>query len=284
MKNSQKRSTAEKSQIQQEIKAVMDTLITGCENLDLKMAFGMFADEPDFLMMGTDGTLCDYQTYLKNNVDYLRTCASFKLTTFQEDIDRGSRVALLARDYVCVNTTALNPRPADLVPGPHLAQSDYYNDAQPLYPPAAGGLLAPPYYWLFQGPQNDLNWGIDGYVVPTLPGGIELVYRNVRLQQPTLRQQFADLRLMLGHSGWYAATGTPPAIGAPPDPAPANGDNEAEVQVQLDIRGVPWPWDNTGGLSYSFLRPDAADPATQDQSDHWYIDANDQLELASMYQ
>ena len=86
MKNSQRLSTAEKSQIQQEIKAVIDTLITGCENLDMKMAFGMFTDDPEFLMMGTDGTLCDYQTYLKNNVDYLMTCASFKLTTFQEEI------------------------------------------------------------------------------------------------------------------------------------------------------------------------------------------------------
>jgi len=199
------------------------------------------------------------------------------LTTFQEDIERGSRVALLARDYVCVNTTALNPRPADLVPRPDLAQGEYYNDAQPLYPPDTGGLLAPPYYWRFQGPQNDVNWGIDGYVAATDPVGIELVYRNVRLQQPALRQQFADLRLMLGHSGWYAVNGTPPASSAPPDPALANGDNEAEVQVQLDIRGATWPWYYTSGL-YSFLRPAAADPANQDQSDHWYIDANDQLE------
>ena len=199
------------------------------------------------------------------------------LTTFQEDIDRGSRVALLARDYVCVNTTALNPRPADLVPRPDLLQSEYYNDAQPLYPPGAGGLLAPPYYWLFQGPAGDTNWTDDGYVVPTDPGGIELVYRNVRLQQPALRQQFADLRLMLGHSGWYAANGTPPAIGAPPDPAAANGDNDAEVQVQLDIRGATWPWLHTSGL-YSFLRPAAADPANLDESDHWYIDDDDQLE------
>ena len=86
MKNSQKLSAAETAQIQQEINAVMDTLITGCEDLDLDMAFGMFADAPEFLMMGTDGALCDYQTYLKNNVDYLRTCASFKLTTYRAEI------------------------------------------------------------------------------------------------------------------------------------------------------------------------------------------------------
>ena len=216
--------------------------------------------------------------YIEGDILAPRAAGLLVPDTFEEDIRRGSRVALLARDYVCVNTTALNPRPADLVPRPDLAQSDYYNDAQPLYPPAAGGLLAPPYYWRFQGPENDPNFKIDGYVVPTLPGGIELVYRNVRLQQPALRQQFADLRLMLGHSGWYAANGTPPAIGAPPDPALANANNDAEVQVQLDIRGVPWPWKHTSGL-YSFLRPLAGDPVTRDESKHWYIDANDQLEL-----
>ncbi|MBE9565977.1 MAG: hypothetical protein IMF16_04430, partial [Proteobacteria bacterium] len=217
--------------------------------------------------------------YIEGDILTPRAAGLLVPDTFEEDIKHGSRVALLARDYVCVNTTALNPRPADLDPRPDLEQSEYYNDAQPLYPPDAGGLLAPPYYWRFQGPAGDTSWTDDGYVVATDPLGIELVYRSVRLQQPALRQQFADLRLMLGHSGWYAANGTPPAVGAPPDPAAANGDNDAEVQVQLDINGATWLWDKTDALLYSFLRPGEADPATRDESDHWYLDANDQLEL-----
>jgi hypothetical protein len=79
-------SMAEKEQLKKEINAAIDTLILGCENLDMELAFSMFADSPDFLMMGTDGSLCDYQTYLKNNIDYLMACTSFKLTTYRDEI------------------------------------------------------------------------------------------------------------------------------------------------------------------------------------------------------
>ena len=79
-------SSAEKDTITREIKAEISRLITGCEHLDMGMAFDMFLDAPDFLMMGTDGTLCDFNTYLKNNIDYLNTCAGFELTTFKEEI------------------------------------------------------------------------------------------------------------------------------------------------------------------------------------------------------
>jgi hypothetical protein len=79
-------SRAEQEQINEELRGVINTLIRGCEALDMEMAFGMFSDSPDFLMMGTDGSLCDYETYVNNNVDYLRTCSSFELTTFGEEI------------------------------------------------------------------------------------------------------------------------------------------------------------------------------------------------------
>lgn len=79
-------SRAEKDTITREIKAEISRLIAGCESLDMDMAFDMFLDAPDFLMMGTDGTLCDFNTYLKNNIDYLNTCAGFELTTFKEEI------------------------------------------------------------------------------------------------------------------------------------------------------------------------------------------------------
>ncbi len=32
-------------------------------------------------MMGTGGVLCDYKTYLKDNLDYLGSCESFSLQT-----------------------------------------------------------------------------------------------------------------------------------------------------------------------------------------------------------
>ncbi len=79
-------SKAEIEQLEQEINAAIDTLINGCEKLDMEMAFSMFANSIDFLMMGTDGTLCNYETYLKNNIDYLLGCSSFKLTTYRSEI------------------------------------------------------------------------------------------------------------------------------------------------------------------------------------------------------
>ena len=72
--------------ISQEIREAIDSLIRGCEALDMDLAFDIFSDSPDFLMIGTDGTHCDYATYLKNNIDYLKTCASFRLTTFSDEI------------------------------------------------------------------------------------------------------------------------------------------------------------------------------------------------------
>ncbi len=51
-------------------------------------------------MIGADGTLCDYRQYVDNNVSYLRTCSSFKLTTLNEQIrvyDR--RLAILSWIY-----------------------------------------------------------------------------------------------------------------------------------------------------------------------------------------
>ena len=86
MKNEESISSAEKTKIQEEIKEIIHTLISGCESLDMEMAFSMFMDSPEFLMMGTDGALSDYQTYLKNNIEYLKTCSSFKLRTDREEI------------------------------------------------------------------------------------------------------------------------------------------------------------------------------------------------------
>jgi hypothetical protein len=79
-------SNSEKEKIKNELHQAIDTLIAGCEALDMELAFRVFSNSPDFLMMGTDGSLCDYQTYVNNNINYLMTCTDFKLTTFQEEI------------------------------------------------------------------------------------------------------------------------------------------------------------------------------------------------------
>ena len=68
-------SSAEKETIAGEIMGAISNLIRGCETLDMDLAFDLFFDSPDFLMIGTDGKYCDYTTYLKNNIDYLRTWA-----------------------------------------------------------------------------------------------------------------------------------------------------------------------------------------------------------------
>ena len=75
-------TNVEKNAIVDEINAIIATLIRGCETLDMDMAFGMFSDSSDFIMMGTDGTQCDHNTYVQNNIAYLNDCSAFELTTF----------------------------------------------------------------------------------------------------------------------------------------------------------------------------------------------------------
>jgi hypothetical protein len=79
-------SSSEKEKSKKELQKAINTLIAGCEALDMELAFGVFSNSPDFLMMGTDGSLCDYQTYLNNNIAYLTTCSNFELTTLEEEI------------------------------------------------------------------------------------------------------------------------------------------------------------------------------------------------------
>jgi hypothetical protein len=79
-------SNAEQERVKEALRRTINSLIRGCEALDMELAFSVFSDSPDFLMMGTDGSLCNYQTYVTNNVDYLTMCSSFELTTFGEEI------------------------------------------------------------------------------------------------------------------------------------------------------------------------------------------------------
>ncbi len=189
----------------------------------------------------------------------------------------GSRIALLARDYVCVNTTALNPRPVDLFSRVADAESPggyaFYNDAQPIFPPGTTRN-----YWLFQGPEGDTDYKEEGHVVSTVPGGIRLQYRSTRLTQASLWGQLADLRLIFGHSGWYSQGGTGDTE---EPPAPVTGDNQAGVIASFEIANEygtytwPWEWDTD---TYTFRRNGVADPSVADESDHWHIDG-DELEL-----
>jgi hypothetical protein len=222
------------------------------------------------------------------------------------DRDDGSRIGLFARDYVCVNTTAFNPRPRDLFhlvqvsPDPDNPEFRAYNDAQPLYP---GGDSAYPRFAFLQGPTDELTnsdagaeaWdGETPFPTMPIPGGdstIRFLYQNVRLQIPALRSQLADLRLILGHSGWYQPYAEDPEHQQPP----VEG---AKVEAQLGINPIPTaeplpvrPWDQgtENNEWYAFLSP-LADPKpdpTQNQSDHWYVGnpTNNYLEfLPNQYQ
>ncbi len=218
--------------------------------------------------------------------------------SLEADMLQGSRVALLARDYVCVNTTAFNPRPREMfagVPDPDNEGSFFWhNDRYPFYPP--GGY---PKQDLFQGPKSDEANSVDaakawdGTPLATDPSSIDFAYQNVRLRTPELRSSLNGLRLMMGHSGWYAVggTGDPEA-----PPATETGNDQVAVDVALQIGQrdpatdlvtglLPYPWEH-GSELYTFLRPanPALDPDANDQSGHWYT-AEDYLEfLANQYQ
>ena len=79
-------SSSEIAGIEKSLKDVVGGLIKGCETLDMELAFDLFWDSHDFRMIAMDGSMCDYQTYLRNNIEYLETCSSFELTTLQAEI------------------------------------------------------------------------------------------------------------------------------------------------------------------------------------------------------
>jgi hypothetical protein len=196
----------------------------------------------------------------------------------------GSRIALLARDYVCVNTTALNPRPADLY---RVVQQTvgtetvnrFYNDAQPTYTSTGAEQ-----YLLFENTDPDQNapayaavWGGEP-LDKTPPLGFS--YTNSRLRILALASGLADLHLILGHSGLYVEGATPGTLGLGPPPSlPPDGTTgppdhpsvEVAVFVNDATRSTAWQWAN-GGSWYQFVRPSAE--TGSDQSDHWYTDTD----------
>jgi len=98
--NTEQLTDSEKRSIEKDLRQAINTLIAGCEALDMEMAFRIFSDSPAFLMMGTGGALCDYRRYLDDNINYLKTCSSFKLSTFRDEIRVLSRdTAIFAWAY-----------------------------------------------------------------------------------------------------------------------------------------------------------------------------------------
>jgi hypothetical protein len=224
------------------------------------------------------------------------------------DLLYGSRIALLARDYVCLNTTALNPRPVDMfrpVPDPGADPEEepvycLYNDAQPVFESSGNEG-----YLLLEGDQSDaansplgaIGWDPDtDGPFDTDPASASFAYANSRLRLPDLAAELTDLRLMLGHSGLWvdgAQPDQPGGIGTasgepdiPDDYPPDEGPDEPAVDIALHVNdpasGSPWPW-GFGTSRYTFWRTDAgADHSSADESDHWYLDGDaGLLELGS---
>jgi len=182
----------------------------------------------------------------------------------------GSRIALLARDYVCVNTTALNPRPIDLLrPVEEPAGAGTYtpyNDLQNVYPPGVGLRYA-----RFQG--QDLAGAYLALPTDRTEDDfrhVDFGYANPRFSADWLGEYPADARLMLGHSALYALGG-----GESSDPVwPGSGES---VQVGVSVTGTPYIWDGTA-TEYRFLFM----PAPTDESSQIYDEAvmpNNHLEF-----
>ncbi len=180
----------------------------------------------------------------------------------------GARIALLARDYVCVNTTALNPRPVDMltVPPPtnNAGEPQYYNDLQRLYPP--GGYSR---YALFRGIDDPSGNAVRRIAPPTeLPVSqkpdVIMAYHNPRFSTAWLGAEVTDARLMLGHSGVFYTTPNTDISGPPP----GSGELvDVEVRFENSAGSALYPWQGNTSR-YTFLQTVSGG----DQSDHWYDD------------
>jgi hypothetical protein len=184
----------------------------------------------------------------------------------------GSRIALLARDYVCVNTTALNPRPVDMlrpVEDPVGAGTyAFYNDAQLAYPPT---FAAYPRHWLCKGPVlaasawDEVSW------LAASPSAADVDlhfgYNNVRLRNPDLRAGLAsttELCAILGHAGWYVRDAGENGEGDSGEPL----DPRASSRVGLAVNTLPRMWDGPSSF-YNFV---VGAPSTAYESNVWIHD------------
>ncbi len=182
----------------------------------------------------------------------------------------GSRLALLAKDYVCVNTTALNPRPVDMfvLPPPtnNAGEPQYYNDLQKLYPP--GGFSR---YALFRGIEASDYQQTRRIAPPTeLPESQKpdmiMTYSNPRFSTAWLGAEVADARLMMGHSGIFFTTATADTTTQPP----GNGESvDIEIRFENASGSALYPWQGNT-TRYTFLQAATGG----DQSEHWYDDQN----------
>jgi hypothetical protein len=225
--------------------------------------------------------------------------ATDKMSTLQLDRLWGSRIALLARDYVCLNTTALLPRPVDTLPWPSnlpaptttpmgqpkvmtstsgsttTATTYWYNDAQPIYPNLLSTTITT--YPVSQYTRFPLWQGLYVSDAPTqvyegttafatTPASALLRYNNVRIQVPDLKGNITDLCLFLGHAGWYVPV-TDHTIPGDGVATPLN-QPKANVQIQLAVNnGTPLPWGQATGY-YTFV--DTGTTPGKDQSAFWY--------------
>ncbi len=88
------------AQIAKEITGLLDELIAGYEGLSMDRVEALFSHTPDFRMMNTDGSLSDFETFFKNDADYLGHCARFALTTYANRVSViDSDTAVLAWSY-----------------------------------------------------------------------------------------------------------------------------------------------------------------------------------------
>jgi len=178
---------------------------------------------------------------------------------------KGSRVALIARDSVCVNTTAFHPRPINLYTrdASGACVADSFNDSQPLYPNPSKGFPSQMHFTVTE--DGDPRDG----PIPTEPDHLDFRYTNVRFDAAALAADLIPdyLKLTIGHSAWYTATpGTDPAT-LPPSEA-----KDAKVRLQVDVNGQTMPWRPDGSLLYyEFQVSDQPPPAPPiGVSYHWF--------------
>lgn len=84
------------NEIENEVKAEIDSLIKGCELLDMNRAFKAFSKSQDFLMIAEDGNFYDYKTFYENNKGYLKSCSRLELFTKKLDIKAVSNDLVIA--------------------------------------------------------------------------------------------------------------------------------------------------------------------------------------------
>lgn len=110
-KNSSSLSDTEKQTIESDVNLMIDSLLNACTNLDVEKALSFYENSPEFMLVGVDGSISDYNSTYKSNKDFFTSCTNASFRPIRKDnIIINDKLVLQTLLYSATVTTNNNER------------------------------------------------------------------------------------------------------------------------------------------------------------------------------